>query len=100
MKTLKECLNEINIAIQQSNENANELKDLEKRLATHPNFSRFLEPIPFIDFKQFLLNANSSNGSEKCSESIDKTVVELCKALIHPETIELITKKFLENLKK
>lgn len=100
MKTIKECLNFINIETQYSTEDANELIDLENRLAAHPNFSCFIEPIFFSNLKQFLLNTNWPNDSEKSAESIDKVVVELCKALINPETIELITKKFLENLKK
>jgi len=100
VKTIKECLNVINIETQHTNKNVNDLIDLENQLAIHPNFSCFLEPISFSNFKQYLFNANLFNESEKCAETMDKTVVELCKALIHPETIELITKKFLENLKK
>ena len=101
MKTIKECLNVINIETQNSTaKNAYELIDLEKQLVAHPNFSCFVEPISFSSLKQFLFNTNCENENEKRVESTDKVVVELCKALTHPETIELITKKFLDNLKK
>jgi hypothetical protein len=100
VKTIKECLNVINNKTQNSTENINELLDLEKQLTAHPNFSCFVEPISFSDLKQFLFNTNSDKENEKSVESTDQVVVELCKALTHPETIELITKKFLENIKK
>ena len=103
MDMVGECTNKVKI--NESNAAKEPVKqNYEDSIKDLPIFNKFVERISFEDYFKLVSSSFTSNKPEAASactsqEAGFSLIESLSNAVCHPEVVDLITKKFLDNVK-